>query len=144
MTIQEAHQSGISKAHALYERLTNRQLILHPARMFAWEKFLVVHRFAEADIELVIRYLQNQIREGHNFPAALWFRNTIEDPTKFEELLNDARARKRNAIPVQTNRESILAATGRVAKKQEAGIITINERVRWHLEQMRRIVNEKS
>lgn len=144
MTIQEAHQGGITKAHALYERLTGRTLSMHPARMFAWEKFLVIHKFTEADIELVLCYLQKQIREGNNFPAALWFRNTIEDPAKFEELLNDARARKRNALPARTDKESVQCATGRCPIKKEQPIISMNERVRWHLERMRKIVNEKT
>lgn len=142
MTIQEAHQGGMTKAHALYERLTGRTLSMHPARMFAWEKFLVVHGFAEADIELVVRYLQTQIREGHNYPAALWFRNTIEDPAKFEELLNDARAKKRNALPARTDKESVLCATGRCPPKKEQPIVSMNERVQWHLLQMRRAVDD--
>lgn len=140
MTIQEAHQGGISKAHALYERLTGRQLTLHPARMFAWEKFLAVHKFTEGDIELVIRYIQNQIREGRNFPAALWFRNTIEDPVKFEEILNDARARKRNTPAPQTDKERVLCSTGRCPPSKKTPVVTMNERVQWHLDQMRKAI----
>lgn len=142
MTIQEAHQGGITKAHALYGRVTGRQLALHPARMFAWEKFLVVHKFTEGDIEMVLHYLQKQIREGNNFPAALWFRNTIEDPIKFEELLNDARARKRNALPAKTDKDNVLCATGRCPPSSKVPIVTMNERVQWHLNQMRKATNE--
>lgn len=142
MTIQEAHQGGITKAHALYGRVTGRQLALHPARMFAWEKFLVIHKFTETDIELVLHYLQKQIREGNNFPAALWFRNTIEDPIKFEEILNDARARKRNALPARTDKESVQCATGRCRTQREQQIISMNERVQWHLSQMRKAVDD--
>lgn len=144
MTIEQAHQSGIASAHTVFECLTGKRYQLHTHRIWHWEKFLVARHFTEADIETVVKYLQSEMAAKRAYPPQLWFVNLIEQPDKFEEYLGDAKAKARNAIPAKTNREAVLESIGRVAKKQEDGVITMNERVQWHLLQMRKAVDSST
>lgn len=144
MTIEQATQSGIASAHAAFERLTGKRYQLHTHRIWHWEKFLVIRKFTEADIEAVVKYLQGEIATKRAYPPQLWFVNLIEQPDKFEEYLGDAKAKARNAIPAKTNRDAVLEAAGRPACKPcSSGVVNLNERVQWHLLQMRKAVNEQ-
>lgn len=144
MTIEEAHNGGIVSAHAKFEQLTGKQYQLHMARKFAWEKFLVRRKFSEDDMTIVVRYLQKEIREGRTFPPVLWFNNLIEETDKFEEYLNDAKAKARNAQPAKTDRDSVLEATGRCkpCEQRQEGLVKMDERVQWHLNNMRKAISE--
>lgn len=144
MTIEQAHQDGIASAHARFEQLTGKQYQLHTARMFAWEKFLVRRRFNEEDLTVVVRYLQKEIAAGKTFPPVLWFNNLIEVPDKFEEYLNDAKAKARNALAPKTDRDSVLEATGRCkpCEQKQGGLVKMDERVRWHLDNLRRAIDK--
>lgn len=142
MTIEQAHQGGIANAHSCFERLTGKQYQLHTHRMWCWEKFLVARKFSEADIEKVVRYLQTEIAAKRAYPPQLWFANLIEQPDKFEEYLGDARAKARNALPARTDKDSVLEATGRCkpCAERKASMVSMNDRVRWHLEEMRKAI----
>lgn len=146
MTIEQAHKDGIASAHTRFEQLTGKQYQLHTARMFAWEKFLVRRRFNEEDLAVVVRYLQKEIAAGKTFPPVLWFNNLIETPDKFEEYLNDAKAKARNAIAPKTDRDSVLEATGRCkpCEQKRGGLVKMDDRVRWHLDNMRKTINDKT
>lgn len=145
MTIEQAHKDGIASAHTRFEQLTGKQYQLHSARMFAWEKFLVRRRFNEEDLTVVVRYLQKEIAAGKTFPPVLWFNNLIEAPDKFEEYLNDAKAKARNAIVPKTDKDFVLEAVGRtIQRKKDISVISMNERVRWHLDNMRKTINDKT
>lgn len=140
MTIEQAHKDGIASAHCRFEQLTGKQYQLHTARMFAWEKFLVRRKFNEEDLTIVVRYLQKEIAAGKTFPPVLWFNNLIEAPDKFEEYLNDAKAKARNTVPPKTDRDSVLEATGRCkpCEQRQDGLVKMDERVQFHLDQMRK------
>jgi hypothetical protein len=142
MTVEEANISGIAVAHEAFERLTGKQYMLHPARKFAWEKFLVVRRFTVEDIGVVVKYLQEEIAAKRAYPPQLWWNNLIEQPDRFEEYLNDAKAKNRNAVPVKTNKDVVLEVSGRPreSKQSEINVISMNDRVKWHLEQMRKAI----
>lgn len=142
MTIEQAHKDGIASAHCRFEQLTGKQYQLHTARMFAWEKFLVKRRFNEEDLTVVVRYLQKEIAAGKTFPPVLWFNNLIEAPDKFEEYLNDAKAKTRNAAPPKTDRDLVLEASGLQEYHQPKQIVKMDARVKWHLEQMREAIKK--
>lgn len=141
MTIEEAHHGGIASAHEAFERLTGRKYMLHHHRIFAWEKFLVRRKFTVEDIGIVVRHLQREVADKKAFLPQLWFSNVIEDTDRFEEYLNDAKARKRNALPPNTDRDSVLEATGRKEKQcDQINAISMSDRVKWHLENMRKTI----
>lgn len=141
MTIEESHAGGIAEAHNAFEKLTGKQYMLHTARMFAWEKFLVRRKFTVEDIEIVVKHLQGEIAAKRAFPPQLWFNNLIEDTDRFEEHLNEARAKNRNAVAFKTERDRVLEASGRPrVSKSEINVISMNDRVKWHLEQLRNAI----
>lgn len=141
MTIEEAHKGGIASAHSAFERLTGKQYQLHTHRVYCWEKFLIGRKFSEADIEKVVRYLQGEIATKRAFPPQLWFANLIEQPDKFEEYLGDAKAKARNALPARTDRESVLESAGmKKETSSQINVISMNDRVRWHLDEMRKAI----
>lgn len=141
MTIEEANQGGgIASAHAAFERLTGKQYMLHTARIFAWEKFLVRRKLTVEDIGIVVKHLHGEVAAKKAFPPQLWFSNLIEQPDRFEEYLNDAKAKTRNAAPPKTDRDSVLEATGRCkpCEQRQGGLVGMSERVQYHLDQMRK------
>lgn len=141
MTIEEAHHGGIASAHEAFERLTGRKYMLHHHRIFAWEKFLVRRKFTVEEIGVVVKYLQGEVAANRAFPPQLWFNNMIEQADRFEEYLNDARAKMRNAKPVKTGKDSVLEATGRpMAKEVRMSTVSMSDRVKWHLENMRKAI----
>lgn len=147
MTIEEAHAGGIAEAHNAFEKLTGKQYMLHTARMFAWEKFLVRCKFTKHDIALVVKHLQGEVAAKRAFPPQLWFNNLIEDTDRFEEYLNDAKAKQRNAPMVWMDRDSMLHVMGGKAdparlEKMKDNVISMNERVRWHLNNMREAIKK--
>lgn len=146
MTIEEAHNGGIASAHATFERLTGKQYMLHTARMFAWEKFLVRRKFAVEDIGVVVKHLQGEVAARRAFAPQLWFVNLIEDTDRFEEYLGEAKAKTRNALPAITSRDVVLETSGRPrqSRQTEINVISMNDRVKWHLENMRKTINEKT
>lgn len=142
MTIEEAHNGGIASAHSRFEQMTGKQYQLHTHRIYCWEKFLVGRRFSEEDITKVVQYLQSEIAAKRAYPPQLWFNNLIEQPDRFEEYLGDAKAKARNALPAKTDRDAVLEATGRTDRQKPLNVISMNDRVKWHLENMRKAVSE--
>lgn len=146
MTIEQAHQGGIASAHAAYEKLTGNQCQLTTHRIWCWEKFLVGRKFTSADMETVVKYLHGEVAANRAYLPQLRLYNLIDPDQldRFEAYLNEARAKKRNAAPVKTNRDAVLEGSGRPrVRKSEINVISMNERVKWHLEEMRKAVSFK-
>jgi hypothetical protein len=130
--------STIAKLHAAYERFTGHKLKLDGVylREWAWTEW-IKRGFTEPDLELVVRYLQFQIRKDLRRPESLLFRNLIQEVDRFEEDLNMARDWKRNKRPEPTARQEILAATGRPEEprkepvKRAGDIIDAMEWKKW-------------
>lgn len=101
--------------HALFCRLTGKDLTLdYQKRQWwhVWLKYRECEPFTEADLELVIRFLRNEIKKGERKPACLKFRNMICNPDYFEDDLQDARGWARRPV-VDSGKASLLRATGR-------------------------------
>jgi hypothetical protein len=79
----------IQQAHALYCRLTGQRVSLRFDRERLWHE-LFQAGFNEADLQRVIRYLQQEIREGRRNVGALKLSNLLQ-PDRFEEDLNISR-----------------------------------------------------
>lgn len=102
----------IESLHSVYGNMTGYRLALDMAREHEWYQW-VRRGFTEEDLRLVIRHIQNGIRNRNRRPGALKFSNLIVSADLFEEDLAEARACAR--VPkVNPNKAQVLRATGRV------------------------------
>ncbi len=95
--------------HALYCRLTGRQLPLDMGLAFRWELW-ESRGWTEADLRLVIGHIQSLIKQERRRPESLRLYNLI-NPERFAEDLSEARALSRVHKPMP--RDRVLAASGR-------------------------------
>ena len=104
--------SELQSTHQLYCNLTGLELQFDMRRLHPWECFC--SRFNDDDLRIVVRFIKDKERVGK--PArSLTFRNFTSGPQSlefFEEDLQEAKARNR-AVRVDTDRASVLRATGR-------------------------------
>ena len=133
----------VTKAHALYCRLTGYELPMRFDRERFWFEFL--KQFTLADLELVIQFLQRAIRRGERNEGALRFRNLICQPDYFDEELSMAKkaasARKRkpaeavNVTRKGVNNESV---SYRVEQEPEKDAQKVVDSVREELARFKR------
>ena len=79
----------IQQAHALYCQLTGQRVSLRFERERLWFE-LFRAGFTEADLQIVVRYLQREIRHGRRNVGALKLSNLLQ-LDRFEEDLNISR-----------------------------------------------------
>lgn len=92
-------QEKIQQAHNLYCELTSQKVLLvRFNRQRQWYE-LLRYGFTLNDIKSVIKYLQDEIKEGRRNIGALKLSNLLE-PDKFEEDLNISRASLSTPKPV--------------------------------------------
>lgn len=112
--------------HLAYVRLTGRDLTLDYMRAQAWhvwQRYRSHEPFTMADLTLVVRYLQAQIKKGERRSGCLKFQNLIQSPDFFEEELADARQWARKPAP-EPGKAQALRSTGRPADAPERAIRT--------------------
>jgi hypothetical protein len=79
--------------HNCYVCLSGMDIKMSMSHRFMWEQF--VHAgFNKDDLELVIKFIQREIRDGNRTVAALKFKSLIEDTVKFSDDLAVARISK--------------------------------------------------
>lgn len=105
-------QTQISLLGTCYTKLTGFQLrhsgACNPRERFWFE--WIKAGFTISDLETVILWLKGRIRSGVRRPECLKFHNLIEDPFRFEEELQLAKAEKRNAKPAPSPHEKVVSA----------------------------------
>lgn len=102
-----------SAMHAEYCRLTGYDLTLDYMKLQAWHTWQTYRKhepFTLVDLQLVIRFLQSQIKAGERKKGCLKFWNLVESPDYFELDLQDARAWAR--APRDTGRAKALREGG--------------------------------
>lgn len=70
------------------------------------------------ELEEVILWIKKRIHQGKRDIGALRFRTLIAQLDVFEEELAMARAEKRNLVPAPSDKERVLALTGRPARPE--------------------------
>lgn len=111
----------ITRLHAVFCAITGAELRLGLGEFMrerGWADYLRAG-FTEADLRLVIAYLQRQIRCGDRRPGALKWSNLIGDLSRFEEDLQLARAAHRVKAP--TAQERVRALRERPINGIQAG-----------------------
>lgn len=101
----------LQELHSTYCRVTKRQLPMTSRHMWAWEMWLS-HQWTEADLKLVVQHIWNLIKKDRRRPESFRFHNLIEDTSRFEEDLCEARALYRTK-PVDPGKADVLKATHR-------------------------------
>ncbi len=96
--IEENHQ----QIHALFNRLTDRQMVLDSGVHYRWNLFKS-KGWTEADLALVVAFIKGRMRTGRRFVESLRLQNLI-DPCRFEDDLCDARAEARVHKPTFRDR----------------------------------------
>lgn len=88
-----------------YTRLTGRSapLGLYESSLFSF----VRAGFTVADMTLVLNFILRENSKNH-FKYGLKLGTMINDLQRFNDLLEEAKARRRNHIPPPTNREKVL------------------------------------
>lgn len=112
--------------HLAYVRLTGRPLeldYLKRQEWGVWQRYCQHEPFTLADLELVVRYLQAQIKKGERKPGSLKFKNLISSPDYFQEDLIDARQWARRPAQ-EPGKAQALRSTGRPADAPERAIRT--------------------
>jgi len=114
MTDSTPHLAAI---HAVYNAVTKRQLPMTTSHMWAWEIWLA-KGYTEADLKLVVKHINELIKEKRRRPESFRFHNLIEDCSRFQEDLSEARALYRRPA-MDANRASVLRAAGRPVEQNE-------------------------
>ena len=99
----------IQQAHALYCQLTGQRVSLRFERERLWFE-LFRAGFTEADLQIVVRYLQREIRHGRRNVGALKLSNLLQ-LDRFEEDLNISRVALSSPRPSNAPRPPSTAAT---------------------------------
>lgn len=105
-------KSAPERLHRVYVQETCMELDFSMSRLWAWELWSA--KFSEQDLRDVIRFNKSKGNRGRN----LNFRNLISGPCAIEfaeEDLAELRAKRR--APIVTNRDKVLAASGRPQEK---------------------------
>ncbi len=103
--------SPLRVLHATYVRCSSLAVDFTFARLQAWELWKA-RGWCNEDLKVVIEFLKREIREGRKWGSSLNFRSLIERTDVFEEVLAEARARRR--IPkMDPGKREVLRATGR-------------------------------
>lgn len=95
--------------HRAYQNATGRQVELTMPDHFRWHEFHS-RGWTEADLRLVVAFIQRRIRDKRRYPESLRLHNLI-DPARFADDLLDAKAEQRQPRP--TPRQAVLRAVGR-------------------------------
>lgn len=103
------HTALYASLHASFNRLTNRCMIMTSGDLFRWELW-TSHGWTEADLALVVNFINRRIKSKRRWPESLRLHNLI-DPARFADDIQDARGEARQPKP--TPRQSILATTHR-------------------------------
>lgn len=97
--------------HNAFNQLTGADL--RPLRFYDYERIHgyrdFLRDFTVTDLTLVAEYLLREIKAGRRQRAALLWRNTIGDLTRFEDDLTLAKAAQRNAKPPPSAKEKAVA-----------------------------------
>jgi hypothetical protein len=115
----------IESLHAQYGALTGYILELDYWRQECWHQW-TRKGWNEADLRLVVRSIQDGIKNGRRRTGALKFNNLIAMTDRFEEDLAECRAAARvRAVP--TARAAVLRATGRSDEVQQPAAQPVSE-----------------
>ena len=104
-----------SQIHALFNRLTDRQMVLDSGSHWRWNLWKS-KGWTESDLALVVAFIKGRMRTGRRFVESLRLQNLI-DPDRFADDLQDAKAEQRIVHP--TPRSRALAAISRPEKVKE-------------------------
>lgn len=124
---QAIPNATVAKLHETYTRLTGFQLSLNQtfSREYQWGVFMT-HGWGPDELALVILYIKRHHKDY--WPSMCRFTKLVCDPAGFEEYLAMAKAEQRNARKPPTERQQVLAASGRPpepAKAQERQVDAI-------------------
>ena len=109
----QALQERIIVMHAVYCRLTGRELPLTMQNRFAWEAWCA-KGWTEESLTMVIGYIKSLVRQNRRRPESFRIHNLL-DLERFGEDLAECRAVTRNSRPPITPRQAALRAAGRPA-----------------------------
>jgi hypothetical protein len=103
----------VAALHATYIEVTGLEISCPYERECAWVEF-IKRGFTTDDLKLVVAEIRKGISAGERRPAALMFRNLIQDIGRFEEDLCSIRAKLRGRkTPAQIAKQSVLQSAGR-------------------------------
>lgn len=108
---------AIRELHELYWALTGfKDVRFDRAKMETWNIWRS-HGWGKEELELVIRFVREEIFKERRWRSSLYFRNLIANTDTFEEFLADARARGR--LPkMDKGKAEVLRATGRMEEQK--------------------------
>jgi len=101
--------------HSAFNRLTKRCMVMTSADLFRWETWCS-HGWTEADLSLVVAFINRRIKAKRRWPESLRLHNLI-DTDRFALDLQDARGESRR--PVETPRARALASIGRTEPQKD-------------------------
>lgn len=120
-----------SAMHAAYCRLTGYDLTLDYMKLQAWHTWQTYRKhepFTLVDLQLVICFLQSQIKAGERKKGCLKFWNLVESPDYFELDLQDARAWARRPRG-DAGKAAALRSTSRSTDAPSRPVVTPNDLV---------------
>lgn len=101
----------VLKLHSTWNQLTGQRIPMGVCSYeleYGWLDFIKAG-YTENDLQMVVRYLQAEIRKGDRKPAALRWSNCVKDVLRFAEELELARGSMRRVRP-RTPIETAMAA----------------------------------
>lgn len=140
MPLTPISEAAIRKLHADYCALVG-ELPLTLDRIYWWGQW-AKNGWGSAELVLVIRYLQAEVKKGKRFPGALRWSNLIQQSDNFAEELILARGALRNAPRQPSAKERVIAQARPEAFQQHDTSNTakpIGEYVQKALAELRRV-----
>lgn len=95
--------------HAAYCQCSGRAVVMSMQDHGRWNLWKA-HGWTEADLRLVVRFIQRRIKAGRRYDESLRLHNLLE-PGRFADDLLDSKAEQRQPRP--TPRQAVLKAVGR-------------------------------
>ncbi len=100
-----------SALHSVWMQATHRDIAMSITDHHRWN-YWVAKGWTEADLRLVIAFINRRIKAGRRFPESLRLYNLI-DVDRFEQDLQDARAEARQYAARPRPRQNMLSSVGR-------------------------------
>lgn len=104
--------------HSVYCSITNRPVLYDTRKFFAWQAWQAMG-WTEEDLRLVVAFILRRIKTGKRRPESLRFTLLIEDHSRFEDDVLDARMEARQSQNQPTPRARALSSVGRTEPEPE-------------------------
>lgn len=107
--------ADISELHECYCAMTGRSPKLAVFQRLWWD--FQKAGYVQDDLIIVLRFMLRE-NQRNNYKYGLGLAKLIGDLERYDDLLNEAKAKTRNRIKPKTNRESVLAAFRKAPEPQ--------------------------